>query len=479
MPQRKLSIIKDQSEQHQNQVALLDPSLWSDYVTTVAMVNVEVRDPITEGEGRHTYTAYNVVTEKASVRRRYSDFQWLYKRLQTELPGAIIPIIPHRRALVVDIKFSKEFIESRRVNLEKFIKAVLEHDELKNAPSMTPFMTSELGEDFDTAKQTVENARPSTHEEEADEASAGPTVGKRVGNFLAKANTLMQVRTGHVEIEQTKEDPEINVIKEYIGEVEIHAKQLMLACQALVKTTIDKSNAIHDFGIPVAAWKSTHQNSVKNSQESILATMSSVIEFSDECTSLFEEQHGLEKAKFEAAMQQLMLDIQAFNVALKKRRNLQVTYTTKLKQINDKETAIDKATKALKPPEVTDRLASEKQGLEREAEPIKAALDDCSVRLIREASRAQPLLGHSLRNCIKEYADIQIEYTTKLKEAWKKLLPMLGDSIPADAMTAAPAPVSPTHVPDDDPEIEELDDAAAAAAGGDADEPPAAIVDEV
>eukprot|EP00536_Pseudo-nitzschia_multiseries_P001487 jgi/Psemu1/181185/e_gw1.19.193.1 len=96
------------------------------------MVAITVSDPrIEDPDTRHSYTSYLVTTKQGNaVRRRYSDFRWLYQRLQTEVPGAIIPIIPHTRTIMSSKKFNLEFIEERRRDLQEFLLAVSVHSEL-------------------------------------------------------------------------------------------------------------------------------------------------------------------------------------------------------------------------------------------------------------------------------------------------------------------------------------------------------------
>ncbi|EED87068.1 predicted protein, partial [Thalassiosira pseudonana CCMP1335] len=106
-----------------------------------------VTDPQELGEGRnkHTYyridvhppfpkssNSYNTATDPiSSVRRRYSDFQWLFQRLHAEKPGAIIPIIPHTQAMASAKRFSEELVEERRGHLERFLRRVQIHPELE------------------------------------------------------------------------------------------------------------------------------------------------------------------------------------------------------------------------------------------------------------------------------------------------------------------------------------------------------------
>ena len=84
---------------------------------------ISVGDPHIEEEGtRQQYVSFLVKTDKGgSVRRRFSDFQWLHSRLRTEFPGAIVPFLPQSRALKASTKFSAEFLEHRRRDLQTFL----------------------------------------------------------------------------------------------------------------------------------------------------------------------------------------------------------------------------------------------------------------------------------------------------------------------------------------------------------------------
>mmetsp|Transcript_16410 Transcript_16410/g.33102 ORF Transcript_16410/g.33102 Transcript_16410/m.33102 type:complete len:185 (+) Transcript_16410:93-647(+) len=104
-------------------------------------LHLSVTDPQQIGEGRNAHTFYRIDVRPnqyadtiASVRRRYSDFRWLFQRLHEERPGAIIPIIPHTKAFQIEKRLSEELIEERRVSCETFL-----HPELEGAPPYPPF----------------------------------------------------------------------------------------------------------------------------------------------------------------------------------------------------------------------------------------------------------------------------------------------------------------------------------------------------
>jgi hypothetical protein len=234
------------------------------------MVFITVSDPRTEDEGtRQRYTSYLITTDKGnSIRRRYDDFLWLYKRLQTELPGAIIPVITRSRALILSKKFDPDFIEERRRNLQQFLQGVVDHDELARAPSMSPFMVDILGSDFEEGKKKVEARMPtnllytSNVEEDYGDGVGSPEKGittttARAGlsNFFAK----IRVSTGTKELMAMDNEHDVTLLQEYIQEVAGHLKTLVKSTDALVQATADLATMYDEMGVPIGEWRTTFQ----------------------------------------------------------------------------------------------------------------------------------------------------------------------------------------------------------------------------
>jgi sorting nexin-1/2 len=399
------------------------------------MVTVKVTEPVTEAVGRNQFTTYLVSTETNAVRRRYSDFQWLYGRLQTELPGAIVPIIPHKRALINGKKLDPDFVEMRRRHIQNFMEAVIAHPELARAPSMLPFMLDTFGEAFDNGKQSVEAANTSIQlEDEEKPTTVAGKAQKGISNMFAK----VRVGASTKELMQTPNEKEIDAIREYLNEVEAHVKQLLKASEAMVKLTGDMSSLIGDIGAPIGEWKTTYQNSA-HEPDDMLDMMSAVCEFSVDFQTLMEHKHKEEQEKFENAMQAMALDVKAFQIALKQRKRWQFAYTARFQQIIDKEAAISKATKALKPPEVTGKLQDEKTALEKQSQAEKSKLEECTERILREAERDQPRTELALRGALRDYAKVQMSYTDRINSAWGQLLPIVAEK-PAGQPSEAPPP---------------------------------------
>lgn len=386
-------------------------------------IKVTVSDPQTENEGRRDqFTTYLVSTHKTSVRRRYSDFQWLYNRLLTEFPGGIVPMIPHKMAMLKGTKFDPKFVERRRRHLQFFMNEIVAHEEFQRAPSMTPFMVDKFGKEFETGRKKVETANPTSIVLPDEE---GPSTVQTVSNMFAKAGTLLRVRAGKKELVQTPDEQQIENIQEYISMVEAQVRTLVRSAEAMTLVTSQMASHVAEMKEPIAEWKQGYQNYAKVSDD-VCDMMAALLEFTNDYGQLMEHKYRQEQIEFEDVMLRLGLDVKAFKIALRQRKHWQVAYTTRMQQISSKEEQIAKATYSLKPPEVTGKLSLERSDLQRMAEAEKAKLAECTVRFLKEASRSQTRLEHQLKEAFRQYAKIQISYTNRINEAWHQLLPYVG-----------------------------------------------------
>jgi hypothetical protein len=229
--------------------------------------DVNVTTPINQGEGRNVHVTYLVVSGGIEIRRRYSDFQWLYQRLSTELPGSFVPIIPHKRtALIGEVRYSPEFVEQRRMNLEHFLQGAFQIPLVKEiCPSLKVFLTAD-DDELESAKKQVEAANPSLVKtsDMNDDHDNVTEAKKGFGNLLAKAKTVTQTKLGKMELLETKEEQQVAAIKLYFNRMEVHVKEIIMAAEKLVKSTSDKLCATNDLGVKVAEWKFSRDDFLDN-----------------------------------------------------------------------------------------------------------------------------------------------------------------------------------------------------------------------
>ncbi|KAI8381253.1 uncharacterized protein BYT42DRAFT_565865 [Radiomyces spectabilis] len=106
---------------------------------------IAITEPRKENDGQQgTYISYNVQSNKAIVRRRFQDFVWLHNVLFVHYPACFVPPLPdkHRMEYVKGDRFSKEFIERRRVSLERFLMRIARHPILGKSEFFVMFLES-------------------------------------------------------------------------------------------------------------------------------------------------------------------------------------------------------------------------------------------------------------------------------------------------------------------------------------------------
>lgn len=75
-----------------------------------------------------------------SVLRRYSDFLWLYETLSMNNPGVVVPPVPEKSPFG---RFDEQFIQQRRLALEKCIQKIANHPVLCKDPDLKFFLESD------------------------------------------------------------------------------------------------------------------------------------------------------------------------------------------------------------------------------------------------------------------------------------------------------------------------------------------------
>ncbi|TDL28020.1 lipid binding protein [Rickenella mellea] len=124
-----------------------DPK-WEGYLVT------SVRDPVKElPETKDTYVSYLVIAktnlptfsqQNTSARRRFTDFVFLREHLAKDFPACVVPPLPdkHRLEYITGDRFSIEFMERRRTDLDLFLKRLARHPTLQRSTLVRAFFES-------------------------------------------------------------------------------------------------------------------------------------------------------------------------------------------------------------------------------------------------------------------------------------------------------------------------------------------------
>lgn len=124
------------------------------YAPPANFLEIDVLNPETLGVAKNRHTTYEVKmrtnlpvfkVKESSVRRRYSDFDWLRKELERD-SKIVVPQMPSKSLSKQlpfrgdDGIFEDEFVENRRKGLESFINRVAGHPLAQNERCLHMFL---------------------------------------------------------------------------------------------------------------------------------------------------------------------------------------------------------------------------------------------------------------------------------------------------------------------------------------------------
>ncbi|OQO12561.1 hypothetical protein B0A48_02023 [Cryoendolithus antarcticus] len=150
---------------------------------------IVVGDPHTVGNAANSHTVYSVTTRTTSkaymnpsftVTRRYRDFLWLYEQLHTNNPGVVVPPPPEKQTVG---RFDANFIESRRMALERQVNKTAGHPILQHDGDLKTFLESEAF-NVDIKHKDRKDPLLGAGESKGIMSSIGISVGSSGGKFI-------------------------------------------------------------------------------------------------------------------------------------------------------------------------------------------------------------------------------------------------------------------------------------------------------
>jgi sorting nexin-1/2 len=230
---------------------------------------------------QHASSSMFQLPHHSAVLRRYSDFVWLQERLSKERAGAILPPLPEKQAVS---RFSPEFIEERRFQLELFLRRIAVHPELYDSPSFTTFLRAD-DVTFHAAKTTNSGATSNNTSTSAAAAATatiddyyyGSTTTTTMGEermsgrspygatimpstttsrkkegikqWIAETKTSLQIATSTVDLISSPDDSLFEEMDRYIHSLETQMKHVLNQVTALVRKGKEIANGMFEFGL--------------------------------------------------------------------------------------------------------------------------------------------------------------------------------------------------------------------------------------
>merc|ERR1740139_684200 len=429
--------------------------------------------PSTHGEGMNRYTTYAVsaidsaTSNFSTVHRRYSDFQWLYGRLQAERPGAIVPLIPHTRAISVGSRVAAELVSTRRGHLVRFMERIIRHPECADAPALTVFL---LGTDeiFASARKrtAVETTTDAADAPEKSVKSAQAKASASVNYLMAKVKVKISTATGVAKLDDISDDEDFEAIVKYQHDLATRVKKLTADAMTLVRGSKERSKALKELSDTLAGLGRGEGADLGRGESADLggggdsdgAFIPAVMDVSASLVSLHGASDALaivEEAEFHEPLKELADDTTSLAVALEKRREKQVAFTARRAMQQTKRNALTR-TAADPKPKMEERVARAQAELttsDKRAEAAGKDLDAASRRMLREVPRFRAEVREKVLGVVAAYTRLQIGYGGNAGPQWVSMLQVLEGARPAAPPQAPPVPAE-VSVDTDSTELE-------------------------
>ena len=402
-----------------------DPVQHADGLNKYTSYRVDVRPPYNDTGGANEIVPSNVPA--SAVLRRYSDFLWLYERLHADRPGAVVPPLPEKQPVG---RFSPSFVEDRRVHLERFLRRVAVHPELADCSCLDTFLRAD-DISFQAAKQTktasVNNMALSTTSfmQQSSMNQFGqqlqpqqPAKKEGIKRWFAEAKTSM---TG--DLVKSPDDDLFDEISRYVQGLDSQMRNVSHQASGLVRKGKEIANGLFEFGL---AFNLLGQSEA----DALGSALGSMGETADKLSVLAAEQAAKEMAQFEEPLQDYLKTIHGVKLALQRRHEKRLTYSTCLSNVESKQQTLHKLRSQIGSEA---KAYSTEMSLRRAQETADAARDDfcaCSQRVLREVDRFKREKAEDMRRTVLDYINIQVEYNKRMEEIWAALIPEL-EKVPA------------------------------------------------
>lgn len=351
----------------------------------------------------------------SAVLRRYSDFLWLYEKLQDERAGAIIPPLPEKKPTG---RFNPQFVEDRRRSLERFLRRVTVHPELQGCSCVDNFLRAD-----DVTFQATKHSKANVVLQQSSMmASMNPSAPpqlmqkpKKEGFKRWFAETKTSISGDLV---RSPDDELFEEIQRYVHGLDTQMKNVSTQASGLVRKGKEIANGLFEFGLAF--------NLLGQSEADALGdALGKVGETADRLSVLSAEHADREASGFEDPLVDMIKMIHSVKVALQKRHEKRLTYSTCLQEVDSKQHSLAKYRAQIG---MEAKAYGTEMSLRKAQENAELARDDfatVSQRVLREVDRFKRETASDMRRTVLEYIQLQVEYNKKMEQIWASLIPQL------------------------------------------------------
>ena len=332
-------------------------------------------------------------------------------------------------------RFNPAFVEARRRELERFLRRVAIHPELQDCSCLDTFLRAD-DVTFMAAKNAKSDAAaammmqqsgmmggymgghpgmPPTPQYTGPGMMGGASRPKKEGFKRWFAETKTSISGDLV---KSPDDELFDEIQRYIHGLDTQMKNVSTQASGLVRKGKEMANGLFEFGL---AFNLLGQSEADALGEALCR----LGETADRLSVLSAEHSDQEAAQFEDPLVDMIKMIHAVKLALHKRHEKRLTYSTCLQEVESKNSQLAKMRAQIG---MEAKAYALEMSLRRAQENAEVARDDfaaVSQRVLREVDRFKRETTDEMRLTVLEYIRLQVDYNKKMEQIWATLIPQL------------------------------------------------------
>ncbi|KAJ6855951.1 hypothetical protein NC651_040540 [Populus alba x Populus x berolinensis] len=399
--------------------------------------------------GGNTYVTYLITTRtnlpdfdrtEFSVRRRFRDVVTLSDRLAESYRGFFIPPRPDKNVVESQVMQKQEFVEQRRVALEKYLRRLVAHPVIKKSDELKVFLSVQgrlpLATSTDVASRMLDGAVNLPKQLFGESVAVAPSEvvqpakgGRDLLRIFKELKQSVANDWGGVKPAVVEEDKEFLENKERIQDLEQQLSNASQQAEGLVKAQQDMGETMGELGLAfIKLTKFENEEAVFNSQRVRAADMKNVATAAVKASRFYRELNAQTVKHLDTLHEYLGLMLSVHG-AFTDRSSALLTVQTLLSELSSLHSRAEKLEAASSKIFGGDKSRIRK--IDELKETIRATEDAKSVA-IREYERIKENNRSELERLDKErHADFlnmlkgfvlnQVGYAEKIANVWAKV----------------------------------------------------------
>ncbi|KAG0324721.1 Vacuolar protein sorting-associated protein 5 [Dissophora globulifera] len=322
-----------------------------------------------------------------TVQRRYRDFLWLYNQLTAHNPGVIVPPVSEKHALG---RFQDEFVESRRIALERCLRKMTAHPMLYGDPDLKLFLES------DSLVAEIKEKRQ--------DSSKG---------FMTKFGETLSSATTFTKVHETDEWFESR--RTQLDVLDSQLKSLLKAIEAIIKQRKDLGVASSEFGESIVSLAGTELNKPLANSLLVLGNLKIKIK------ELHDKQAHMDVLTLEHTVDEYIRTIGSIKIAFMARAKFNQNMVQAQNDLSKKRANFDKMNQPSRKtkPERIQQLQQEITEAEQRVESTKKEFEEISSLIRQEFDRFDREKVEDFKQSVEAFLASMVKHQREIVGLWE------------------------------------------------------------